>query len=106
MVTFLGRALAAEFLVAGTFLAAYSTACRLLDREPTVLRWTGVVAAGSFLASLGFHVLCAFRAFHLTAALSSVVGLAAAALVLGTGKRPLDEWLRRDRRFVRRLLAH
>src|SRR6266542_162847 len=105
MLTFLGRALAAELLVAGTFLAAYTMACRLLSREPTVLRWAGVVAAGSFLASIGFHLMCALRAFHLTAALASVAGLSAAALVLGTGKRPLDEWLRRDRRFVRRLLA-
>ncbi|HSD09378.1 MAG TPA: hypothetical protein VLF14_00210, partial [Candidatus Binatia bacterium] len=46
-----------------------------------------------------------FRAFHLTAALASVAALAAAALVLGTGERPLDEWLRRDRRFLHRLLG-
>src|SRR5262245_60681271 len=105
MLTLLGRALAAELLVAGTFLTAYSTACRLLSREPTLLRWTGVVAAGSFFASVGFHLLCALRVFHLTTALASIVGLTAAALALGTGERPLDQWLRRDRCFVRGLLG-
>ena len=100
---FVARALLAELLVAGASVSSYAIACRLLPRETTLLRWTGVIACGAFLASVGFHVLSALGAFAALPAAGGMVALTTGVLAAAGGKKTLRDWLCRDARWLRRL---
>src|SRR5438128_1859352 len=103
MIILLARAVLAQLLVAGALLSSYVIATRLLNREPTLLRWTGVVVCGASLASVGFHILSTIEAFHPVGAVLSLTALMVAALYVGPGERRLHQWLRRDLRFVKKV---
>lgn len=94
------RALCAEWLVAGTALASYVLAARLLRREPATVRWLGVMVAGIWLATVGFHLLAAAGWFTLPAAVVAVTLLVALLVSAVPGWRGA---LARDARACRRL---
>jgi hypothetical protein len=99
MLPFLARAFAAEFLVAGTLVVAYATACRSLPRDPPPLRWAGVFVAGGFITTIGFHTLRLLGIFGLACALVTVAILVATTIEGTSLRRSLD----RDRRFFGKL---
>jgi hypothetical protein len=103
MVSFLSRALLAELLVGETLLVSYVVAFRLLGREPTLLRWVGVVVCGALLSSIGFHLSCAVGAFHLLGATLSLTVLTVVIVRSCSGDGALRRWLARDVRFVGKL---
>ena len=102
MAEFLIRALCAQWLVAGTALASYALAARLLRGVPAALRWLGIGVAGMWLATVGFHVLAAAGWFTLPAALAAVTLLVALLVPTTPG---LARTLARDARALHRLVA-
>jgi hypothetical protein len=103
MLTFLARALLAELLLVEAFLASYVVAQRLLRRDPTALRWVGVVTCAAMLATIEFHLLRALNAFHLLGATLSQTLVTVAALRLCLRRGELQRWVARDLHFARKL---
>lgn len=106
MVSFLVRAGLAQLFVCAALLSSYVLAARLLRREPTLLRWVGVVVCGASISSIGFHLLSALGAFHLLGATLGLTFVTVAILQLGSGDKGLRQWLARDLRYVHKLHAH
>src|SRR2546428_1753854 len=103
MLSFLTRAAIAQLLIGEAILTSYVIAFRLLAREPTALRWVGVVVCGALLSAIGFHLLSAVGAFHLLGATVSLTVVTAAVLRWGTADGTLSRWIARDVRFLGKL---
>ncbi len=97
------RILAALVLAGSLFVSSYLVAGRLLPRAPTLVRWSGAVVAGMWLASVGFQLLARASLYVLPAALAGAAALAALSLAPPAARRAVLGWAARDRRFVRRL---
>src|SRR5262249_61406626 len=87
------RILAAWFLAGGLFLAAYVAPGRLLPRAPTLVRWSGAILAGMWLASVGFQLLARVGLYVLPAALVRPAALAPPALGPPAARNALRAWL-------------
>ena len=103
MLSFLARTALAELLFLEAFVACYVLAHRFLSREPTALRWVGVVVCGAVLSTIGFHLLRAINAFHLLGATLYQTLVTMAVLQLGGGSGGLRQWFVRDLRFIHKL---
>jgi hypothetical protein len=101
------RGLAAVAMVACTLMVAVRLAWLLIPRRPVrvPVRWAAVAALGTFVATLGFHVLRSLHVFKVWAAVPACLMLAGLAWGLGRGQAPLGVALTREVRAVRAVLA-
>jgi hypothetical protein len=100
---FFVRAATAQLLIAQAFIVSYLLAARMLRGQPVLLRWVGVVVCGATLATAGFHVLSALRAFRLLWALVSLTLLTAAVIHSPSERALLAASIGRDARFVHKV---
>ena len=89
------RLAAALTLVTCTFLAAYRLAWAWIGPGAVALRWASTFAIGSWLATLGFHVLFPLGLFRLPEAVAVSLALAVGCRFVGRHRRT-RELLRRD----------
>jgi len=103
------RALAALWLVACTLVFSVRVVRVALPRMSLPLRWASIMGAGTWTATMGFHVLRGLDLFNLPAGLVCCSALAAGAVYILPERAPWLWALRREWRALRavaRLFGH
>ncbi|MET0390066.1 MAG: hypothetical protein ABW321_29110, partial [Polyangiales bacterium] len=97
------RALVAVWLIVCMLGASVRVLNLLLPRAGLPLHFSSLLAVGTWLATLGFHVLRAIGCFNIAGALVAATTVLAAAVFVDHSRRPLRELLARERRALGRL---